>query len=134
MTPQFLVTALVFAPFLGALIAGACGKRFGDRIPMAITTGLLFVAAALAWTTFTQVIWGGWPARFTVEIAPFIDVGAFRSDWSIRIDSLSAVMLVVVTSVSALVHLYSWGYMADDPAGPGSSPISASSPSPCWRS
>ena len=44
--------------------------------------------------------------------------GAFKSDWSIRIDSLSAVMLVVVTSVSALVHLYSWGYMVDDPAKP----------------
>jgi NADH-quinone oxidoreductase subunit L len=117
-SPQFLVAALVFAPLLGALIAGACGKRFGDRVPMVITTGLLFVACALAWTTFTQVIWGGWPAKFTVEIAPFIDVGAFKSDWSIRIDSLSAVMLVVVTSVSSLVHLYSWGYMADDPAKP----------------
>jgi NADH-quinone oxidoreductase subunit L len=69
----------------------------------------------LAWTVFAQVIWGGWPSHFTVHLAPFIDVGAFRSDWSIRIDTLSAVMLVVVTSVSALVHLYSWGYMADDP-------------------
>ena len=118
MTPQLLVTFLVFAPFAGALIAGAIGKRFGDRLPMAITTGLLFVACALAWTTFIQVIWGGWPARFTVELAPFIDVGDFRSTWSVRIDSLSAVMLVVVTSVSALVHLYSWGYMADDPAKP----------------
>ena len=118
MTPQLLVTALVFAPLIGALIAGACGKRFGERVPMLVTTGLLFFACALAWTTFVQVIWGGWPARFTVEIAPFIDVGAFRSDWSIRIDSLSAVMLVVVTSVSALVHLYSWGYMSEDPAKP----------------
>ena len=118
MTPQLLVTALVFAPLVGALIAGACGRRFGDRVPMLVTTGLLFFACALAWTTFIQAIWGGWPAKFTVEIAPFIDVGAFKSDWSIRIDSLSAVMLVVVTSVSALVHLYSWGYMAHDPAKP----------------
>ena len=99
-------------------MAGALGRRFGDRAPMLVTTGLLFVACALAWTTFMQVIWGGWPARFTVEIAPFINVGAFKSDWSIRIDSMSAVMLVVVTSVSALVHLYSWGYMAHDPAKP----------------
>ena len=60
------------------------------------------------------MIWGGWPQHFTVEIAPFIQVGKFRSDWSVRIDSLSSVMLVVVTSVSALVHLYSWGYMAHD--------------------
>jgi len=118
MTPQLLVTILVFTPLSGALIAGALGKRLGDRAPMIVTTGLLFVACALAWTTFVEVIWGVWPARFTVEIAPFIDVGAFRSDWSIRIDSLSAVMLVVVTSVSALVHLYSWGYMAHDASRP----------------
>ena len=63
------------------------------------------------------MIWGGWKP-FTVEIAPFINVGAFQSDWSVRIDSLSAVMLVVVTTVSALVHLYSWGYMADDDSKP----------------
>ncbi len=85
---------------------------------MAVTTGLLFLSCALGWVTFAEVIWGGWPAHFTVELAPFIDVGAFRSTWSVRIDSLSAVMLVVVTSVSALVHLYSWGYMKADPGKP----------------
>ncbi|MEO7027182.1 MAG: NADH-quinone oxidoreductase subunit L, partial [Caulobacteraceae bacterium] len=81
-------------------------------------TGLLFLSCALGWLTFAQVIWGGWPAHFTVHLAPFIDVGRFRSEWSIRVDSLSAVMLVVVTTVSALVHLYSWGYMAHDPGKP----------------
>ena len=109
MTPQLLVTALVLAPLLGALIAGLVGRRIGDVASMAVTTGLLFLSCALGWVTFAEVIWGGWPARFTVDLAPFIDVGAFRSNWSVRIDSLSAVMLVVVTSVSALVHLYSWG-------------------------
>src|SRR5665213_2205393 len=118
MAPQLLVTALVLAPLLGALIAGLLGRRIGDVASMAVTTGLLFVSCALGWMTFAQVIWGGWPAHFTVELAPFIDVGAFRSTWSVRIDSLSAVMLVVVTSVSALVHLYSWGYMEDDDSKP----------------
>src|SRR5579859_2502293 len=118
MTPQLLVTLLVFAPLLGAAIAGLGGRRIGERAAMAVTTGLLFVACALGWMAFAQVIWGGWPARFTVEIAPFINVGAFHSDWAIRIDSLSAVMLVVVTTVSALVHLYSWGYMAEDDCKP----------------
>jgi NADH-quinone oxidoreductase subunit L len=118
MTPQLLVTVLVFAPLVGALIAGLFGRRIGDTASMALTTGLLFLACALGWLTFAQVIWGGWPAHFTVELAPFIDVGKFRSAWSVRIDSLSAVMLVVVTSVSALVHLYSWGYMAHDPHKP----------------
>ncbi|HZK98476.1 MAG TPA: NADH-quinone oxidoreductase subunit L [Caulobacteraceae bacterium] len=114
MTPQLLVTLLVFAPLAGAIVAGLAGRRIGDTASMAVTTGLLFVSCALAWLTFGAVIWGGWPARFTVELAPFIDVGAFRSTWSVRIDSLSAVMGVVVTTVSALVHLYSWGYMAED--------------------
>jgi len=114
MTPQLIVTLLVFAPLLGAAIAGLFGRRIGDTASMAVTTGLLIVTCALGWLTFIQVIWGGWPAHFTVELAPFIDVGAFRSTWSVRIDSLSAVMLIVVTSVSALVHIYSWGYMADD--------------------
>ncbi len=115
MSPQLIVTVLVFAPLLGALVAGLFGKKIGDIPAMAVTTGLLFVACALAWLTFTSLIWGAWPGHFTVALAPFIDVGAFQSAWSIRIDTLSAVMLVVVTSVSALVHLYSWGYMADDP-------------------
>jgi NADH-quinone oxidoreductase subunit L len=118
MTPQLLVIVLVFAPLLGAIVAGLFGRRIGDVPAMAVTTGLLFFACALAWLTFSQVIWGGWPQHFTVEIAPFIQVGRFQSDWSVRIDSLSAVMLVVVTSVSALVHLYSWGYMAHDPDKP----------------
>src|SRR5437764_6274174 len=118
MSPQLIVTVLVFAPLLGALVAGLFGRRIGDTAAMAVTTGLLFVACALGWTTFVGLIWGGWPHHFTVEIAPFINVGAFRSDWSIRIDTLSGVMLVVVTSVSALVHLYSWGYMAADASKP----------------
>jgi NADH-quinone oxidoreductase subunit L len=85
---------------------------------MTVTTGFLIFACALGWLTFIQVIWGGWPHAFTVALAPFINVGAFRSTWSIRIDSLSAVMLVVVTTVSALVHIYSWGYMREDPSKP----------------
>jgi len=55
---------------------------------------------------------------FTLQIAPFIHVGNFQSDWSLRLDGLSAVMLIVVTTVSALVHVYSWGYMAEDPSRP----------------
>ncbi|MEO8812165.1 MAG: NADH-quinone oxidoreductase subunit L [Caulobacteraceae bacterium] len=114
MSPQSLVTVLVLLPLAGALVAGLAGRRIGDRASMTVTTALLFVVAAMSWFVFAQVIWGGWPTNFTVQLAPFIDVGAFRSFWSIRIDSLSAVMLVVVSSVSALVHLYSFGYMADD--------------------
>ncbi len=117
MSPSVIVTTVVLAPLLGALIAGLFGRRIGDNASQTVTTGLLLLACALGWTTFYEVIWGSW-GRFTVELAPFINVGHFRSDWSVRIDSLSAVMLVVVTTVSALVHVYSWGYMADDDSRP----------------
>src|SRR5579862_6945664 len=117
MSPQLIVTVVVLAPLVGAIIAGLFGRRIGDVASQAVTTGLLFLACILAWTAFSGVIWGHW-GRFTAEIAPFINVGRFQSDWSVRIDSLSAVMLVVVTTVSALVHLYSWGYMADDDSKP----------------
>ncbi len=117
MTPQQIVSVLVLAPLLGALIAGLFGRRIGDVASQGVTTGLLFLACALAWVSFAGVIWGDW-GHFTVELAPFVNVGKFQSDWAIRVDSLSAVMLVVVTTVSALVHLYSWGYMADDNSKP----------------
>ena len=112
-----ILTILLFAPLLGAVVAGLFGRRIGDRASMAVTTGLLFVSCALAWVTFHGLTWGGWQ-RGTWEFARFIDVGRFRSAWSFRLDTLSGVMLVVVTTVSALVHLYSWGYMAEDPSKP----------------
>jgi len=117
-TPQLIVVLLVFAPLLGAVTAGLFGRLTGDRAAMVVTTGLLLISCAFAWTTFLSVIWGSWPHAFTLALAPFINVGSFHSTWSIRVDSLSAVMLVVVTTVSALVHIYSWGYMREDPAKP----------------
>ncbi len=117
MTPQSLVTLLVFTPLAGALIAGLFGRRIGDLAAQSVTTGGLLLSCALSWMIFSQWTWGGLEP-FTHVLAPFINVGDFQSDWAIRIDGLSAVMLVVVTSVSALVHLYSWGYMAEDNARP----------------
>ncbi|MEI9963646.1 MAG: NADH-quinone oxidoreductase subunit L [Caulobacteraceae bacterium] len=117
MTPQLFVTTLVFLPLIGAAIAGLTGRRIGDILSMTITTGLLIVACAMSWSVFVNVVGGAW-APFTAHICQFIQVGDFKSDWAVRIDSLSAVMLVVVTSVSALVHIYSWGYMVDDDSKP----------------
>ncbi len=114
---QLLVTLGVFAPLLGAMIAGLFGRRIGNVASQAVTTGLLFFSCFVAWTVFVQHAWGHMEA-FTVQIAPFINVGDFQSNWAIRIDALSAVMLIVVTSVSSLVHLYSWGYMAEDDSRP----------------
>ena len=117
MSLELLVTLGVFAPLLGAAIVGLSGRRLGDLISKSITTGLLFFSCAVAWIVFSQWTWGGLQA-FTVELFPFINVGDFQSVWSIRVDALSATMLVVVTTVSSLVHLYSWGYMSEDPDKP----------------
>ncbi len=114
---QQLVTLLVFAPLVGAIIAGLFGRRIGNVASQSVTTGLLLLACGLSWYTFGQWTWGHMEP-FTVAVAPFINIGDFQSAWSIRIDGLSAVMLVVVTTVSALVHLYSWGYMAEDDSKP----------------
>jgi len=113
MDPKLLVTIILFGPLLGAVVAGLFGRRIGAVASMAITTGLLMLAAVLSWIVFAQWTWGGLEP-FTNTYAPFIQVGKFVSNWSFRMDGLSAVMLVVVTTVSSLVHLYSWGYMAED--------------------
>jgi len=112
-----LVTVIVLAPLIGAAIAGLFGRWLPSAVSQAVTTGLLLLACALSWYVFIE--WGaGHLDAFTVQLAPFINVGKFQSFWSVRIDALSAVMLVVVTTVSALVHVYSWGYMAEDPHRP----------------
>jgi NADH-quinone oxidoreductase subunit L len=105
---------LVLGPLIGAFIAGVFQKALGDKLAMAITTGLVGLSAALSVFVFADLTWGGGEAR-TIELMRFIEIGAFQSTWSVRIDALSAVMLVVVTSVSFLVHVYSIGYMAEDP-------------------
>ena len=117
MDPKLLVTVILFGPLIGAAVAGLFGRRLGDNISRGVTTGFLFLSAILSWTVFSQWTWGGLEP-FTVTYAPFIQVGNFVSNWSFRLDGLSAVMLVVVTTVSSLVHLYSWGYMEEDPSKP----------------
>ncbi len=81
-----------------------------------ITTTLLFIAMVLSWIALWRVGFGHQDARDA--IMPFIVSGDLKVDWAIRVDALTAVMLVVVTTVSALVHLYSIGYMAEDPYQP----------------
>jgi NADH-quinone oxidoreductase subunit L len=88
----------------------------GSRTAELITTGFLFIAMALSWIAFARVGFGHQDTREI--IAPFIASGELMVDWTLRIDTLTAVMLVVVTTVSAVVHLYSIGYMADDPYKP----------------
>ncbi len=88
----------------------------GSRTAELITTTLLFISMVLAWIAFVRVGFNHQDAHETV--LPFIISGDLKVDWAIRVDSLTAVMLVVVTTVSAFVHLYSIGYMEDDPCRP----------------
>jgi NADH-quinone oxidoreductase subunit L len=109
--------AIVFLPLAGFLIAGLFGRFIGPRPSEIITTSLLFVAAALAWVTFVGFLAGQSPSSIEL-LTGWINSGALHVDWALRVDTLTAVMLVVVTTVSALVHLYSMGYMHDDPSRP----------------
>src|SRR3954467_3942232 len=108
--------AIVFLPLIGFLIAGAFGRRIGARASEIVTTSFLFVAALLSWIAFFRVGFGAGATR--VQVANWMRSGDLVVDWAFRIDTLTAVMLVVVTTVSALVHLYSMGYMHEDPHRP----------------
>ena len=109
-----MYAAIVFLPLLGSAIAGLFGRVIGARPSEIITTVLLFVSAALSCYAFYDVALMGHGA--ILKIMPWITSGDFEADWTIRVDTLTAVMLVVVTVVSSLVHLYSIGYMHEDPS------------------
>ena len=104
--------AIVFLPAVGALIAGLLGRAIGDRASEIVTTVLLLISALLSWIVFMRVGLGHEVAR--VPVMRWITSGELDVAWSLRIDTLTAVMLVVVTTVSSLVHVYSIGYMHED--------------------
>ncbi|MEP9396162.1 NADH-quinone oxidoreductase subunit L [Mesorhizobium sp. KR2-14] len=109
--------AIVFLPLLGFLIVGLFGTSLGAKASEYITSGFLVIAAVLSWVAFFSVGFGTTEA-FSVPLLRFIDSGTLQSDWALRIDTLTVVMLVVVNTVSALVHIYSIGYMHHDPHRP----------------
>jgi NADH-quinone oxidoreductase subunit L len=146
-----VLTAIVFLPLLGALIAGLAGTKVfkglgrdadvygehhahahaghghadhghddhghhghydGPAWPMYLTTALLVIGALLSWYVFVGFLHE--PHTAKVEVLRWINSGALSANWVIRVDTLTAVMLVVVNTVSALVHIYSLGYMSHD--------------------
>src|SRR5271163_2438455 len=106
---------IVFLPLLGFLVAGIFGPWIGARGAEYVTTGLLAVSFVLSWIAFV-IVAGGADAH--VPVANWFASGKLTVAWALRIDTLTAVMLVVVCTVSFLVHTYSIGYMADDPSRP----------------
>ena len=112
-----MYSAIVFLPLLGFLIAGLFGRMIGAKASEYITSGLLVVSCLLSWIAFFSVGYSE-AATEQVAIATWMTSGSLSIDWSLRIDTLTVVMLVVVTTVSALVHIYSIGYMHHDPHRP----------------
>ncbi|UTW57499.1 NADH-quinone oxidoreductase subunit L [Kordiimonas sp. SCSIO 12603] len=113
---EFAIKTLVFLPLIGFLIAGIFGSKIGDKASQIVTTGLLFISAALSWMVFLDVALDG--NKYPVTLFNWVTSGTLSFDWSVSVDALTAVMLVVVNSVSALVHLYSTSYMEEDPHKP----------------
>lgn len=109
--------AIVFLPLLGFLIVGLFGTSLGAKASEYITSGFLVIAAVLSWIAFFSVGFGHGEV-FTVPVLRWIQSGGLEASWALRIDTLTVVMLVVVNTVSALVHIYSIGYMHHDPNRP----------------
>ncbi|MBW6397588.1 NADH-quinone oxidoreductase subunit L [Roseomonas sp. HJA6] len=104
----------VFFPLLGASIAGLFGRWIGDKAAQLVTITCMVLAALCGVTLFFEVAFGHAPQ--TVQIMNFVDVGGFEVSWALRYDTLSAVMVGMVTFISTLIHIYSVGYMSHDPS------------------
>ena len=115
MSTQILV--IVFAPLAAALIAGLGNRFLGNVAAKSVTTAGLFLAAGLSWAIFLGFL-GGTATAEVVPVLKWVQSGTLTFDWALRVDTLTAIMLVVINTVSALVHLYSWGYMEEDPDQP----------------
>jgi len=111
------ILLIVFLPLIAAIVAGLFGRWIGKTTAKVVTTGSLFIGALFSWPIFFQYI-GGQAGPAVVPVLNWIQSGTLTVDWALRVDALTAVMLVVVTTVSSLVHLYSWGYMEEDPSQP----------------
>ncbi len=108
---------IVFLPLLAAIVAGFGNKALGFVPAKIVTTGALVIACALSWPVFIGFL-KGTSEPSVVPVLHWLTSGTLTFDWALRVDTLTAVMLVVVTSVSTLVHIYSWGYMDEDPDQP----------------
>ena len=104
-------SVILFAPLVGALICGFGWRIIGEKAAMWTATGLLFYACAVSWASFL----GFNGVTQEVEFFRWIESGSLSTSWGLRLDRLTEIMLIVVTTVSSLVHLYSFGYMDHDP-------------------
>ena len=108
--------SILFLPLIASIISGFFGKYIGDKNSEILTSVLVSISALLSVFVLYQVIFNQYEEN--IVIATWINSGSLDVNWSMLIDPLSAVMLVVVTSVSSLVHIYSIRYMSHDPHKP----------------
>lgn len=112
-----LYAVAVFTPLLGSVIAGLFGRQIGDRASQAVTILCMSVAALAGIASFLpflqEITLPG-----TVSLGSWIDVGGFHVNWSLRYDTLSAMMVAMVTFIATLIHIYSIGYMSHDATVP----------------
>src|SRR5687768_10338649 len=113
-----MVQLIVFLPLLAAIVAGLGNRLIGNFAAKLVTTGALFVGMFLSWPIFFNFLSGDYQGGFVEPVFTWFQSEPLRVEWALRVDALTSVMLVVVTTVSALVHLYSWGYMEEDPSQP----------------
>ena len=104
---------LVFLPLLGAILSGFFGRYIGDRNSEIITSLLVSISAILSLLIFKDVAFNNYENNLV--IVNWINSGLLEVNWSIKIDAVTSVMLVVVCLISSLVHIYSIGYMSHDP-------------------
>src|SRR3954469_3352846 len=113
------VKLIVLLPLLAAAIAGLFCRVIGDRPAQIVTCAALLIAAALSVFVFIRIGFGPESGKLVVvKLFTWIGSGTFDVDWALRVDTLTAVMLIVVTVVSSMVHVYSVGYMAEDTSIP----------------
>src|SRR5260221_13877556 len=105
-----MAIAAVFLPLIAAIVVGLFGRSLGDRASQLITCICVGIAALCAIVNFYDVAVLGHAQ--SIQLMTWIDTGPLSVDWALRLDTLSAVMVAVVTVVSCMVHIYSIGYMS----------------------
>ncbi|MBV8398958.1 MAG: NADH-quinone oxidoreductase subunit L, partial [Acetobacteraceae bacterium] len=103
----------VLAPLVGALISGLLGRAIGDRASEAVSILVMIVAAVCGVASFIGFVWGGAPDG-VISLGTWLEAGTFHVSWALRYDTLSVLMVGMVTFVSCFIHIYSIGYMSHD--------------------
>ena len=111
-----MIYFIVFLPLLGSILAGFWGRKLGDKLSLYLTSSLLVISMIIGWVEFIKLSTNH--IDKTYPLMTWIDVGNFNVVWSLRYDMLSSVMIIVITTVSSMVHIYSIGYMSHDDSKP----------------